>query len=84
MKILHIASECNGGVLSFIENLSINISDDQITLLTFGSIDKISELAKNNIKIIHIPYWFYSIKAFFILFRANHKISAFFKKHFFA
>lgn len=56
MKILHIASECNGGVLSFIENLSLNISDDQITLLTFGSIDKISELAKNKIKIIHIPY----------------------------
>lgn len=54
MKILHIASECNGGVLSFIENLSLNISDDQITLLTFGSIDKISELAKNKIKIIHI------------------------------
>ena len=51
MKILHIASECNGGVLSFIENLSLNISDDQITLLTFGSIDKISELAKNKIKI---------------------------------
>ena len=70
MKILHIASECNGGVLSFIENLSLNISDDQITLLTFGSIDKISELAKNKIKIIHIPYRIYSIKAFFILFRA--------------